>query len=164
MKKRIVFFVLAALVVCIPAGYCQQQMELQVVANSGLVLTSNSGNTLHFTLGEVMVTESQSDNNLLSQGFHQVVVLQSVSDEEPLFSGIKLQVYPNPGSDFLNVETDTPVKVSVVDLHGRSVLPAIMVPVFTSLDVQGLAAGVYFLHATDAAGKIFKIFPVLLTH
>ncbi|MCC6283245.1 MAG: T9SS type A sorting domain-containing protein [Saprospiraceae bacterium] len=163
MKRHHVhLFLLLVLLRSFTALNGQQAMELQVVGAAGSVLANSAGNTFHFTVGELMVTEPQSDNNILSQGFHQIIVWQSVSDAELEHPSFNLRVYPNPGADFLKLETVLPVQVSLFDVHGRLIIPINHISSLATFDVRELAAGTYFLHAADAAGKTLKTYTILL--
>ncbi len=163
MKRyRVVIILWWVLLRSFTALSAQQAMELQVVGAAGSVLANSEGGTLHFTVGEMMVAESQSDNNILPQGFHQIVVWESVPSIDPEDTGFALSVYPNPTTDFLKMETDMPVNVSLFDTHGRLVIPINDVILSATFDVRELAAGTYFLYAADPAGKTLKTFTILL--
>lgn len=159
MKKRRLFFqILAVLFFPVSGLFAQQAMELQVIGAAGSVLSNSAGATIHFTVGEMMVTEKQN-NNILPQGFHQIVVWQIVPSDEPAGIALELKVYPNPTSGFLQIDTDTPVQASMFDLNGRMVLPVTDITTSENFDLTGLAAGTYFLQAIGE-GNVVKSYKV----
>ena len=52
---------------CIPIWISAQSISMDVIAGSGM---SNPNNGISWTLGEVSIQEFQSNNNIISQGFH----------------------------------------------------------------------------------------------
>lgn len=59
------------------------------------------------------------------------------------FNAAKLGVYPNPTSGIVNVYTDRPVTVAVVDMLGKVVFTANNVTRETPINLSGLQKGVY---------------------
>lgn len=154
MKKRhFLFSFLGLLLLPFTPLLGQQAMELQVIGSAGTVLSNSAGVTLHFTIGEMMVAESQN-NNILPQGFHQIVVWQIVPSDEPADIALQVKVYPNPTSGYLQIDTDTPVQVSMFDLNGRMVLPVTDITTSDNFDLTGFAAGTYFLQAIGEANVV----------
>ncbi len=160
MKKRHFLFPFIAMLL-LPAAilWGQQAMELQVVGSAGTVLAGSSGTTLHFTVGEMMVAEAQN-NNILPQGFHQIVVWQIVPSDEPADISFQVKVYPNPTSGYLQVETEMPLQVSMYDLNGRMVLPVSDITSMESFDLTGFASGMYFLRVMEKENSVVKSFKV----
>ncbi|MEO7080067.1 MAG: T9SS type A sorting domain-containing protein [Flavobacteriales bacterium] len=76
------------------------------------------------------------------------VGVQEHSNEE------SISVYPNPGSDNLNVDFDRPglYTVSIVDLQGRTVLERVMRSKDGPLDVSTLSRGMYTVLAINTDG------------
>ncbi|OON67738.1 FG-GAP-like repeat-containing protein [Hymenobacter sp. CRA2] len=66
---------------------------------------------------------------------------------------LAVQVYPNPADNVVTVETPNAARVVLRDLLGRTVRQADAPQRRHQLRVEGLAAGVYLLEATDATGR-----------
>jgi len=68
-----------------------------------------------------------------------------------------LKLYPNPACDLINVELNSiPVNKSftILDLHGKQVMTGNFDGKSTTIDVSGIAAGLYFLHSTNGNQKV----------
>lgn len=114
-----------------------QSTSPTVVNSAGGVIQSNS-HSLEWALGELAVSTLASSNNLLTQGFLQPNVI--IVGTEDLFDESRLAVFPNPVSDWLNLQTDIPdIKtIQVHDVLGRLVLQREFQPL---LDIHQLASG-----------------------
>ncbi len=62
-----------------------------------------------------------------------------------------IRIYPNPVSDYLQIEAAEPVSVRVLSLDGRVVYAD--TEVHRYIDIRGLMNGVYFLQVTDVSGR-----------
>lgn len=114
-----------------------QNLSPTVVNSTGGVIQNNS-HILEWSLGELAVSTLASSNNLLTQGFLQPNV--TIVGTEDLFDESQLAVFPNPVSDWLNLQTDIPdIKtIQVHDVLGRLVLQREFQPL---LDIHQLASG-----------------------
>jgi hypothetical protein len=118
-----------------------QSTSPTVVNSAGGVIQNNS-HSLEWSLGELAVSTLTSPNNLLTQGFLQPNVI--IVGTEDLFDESRLMVFPNPVSDWLNLQTDIPdIKtIQVHDVLGRLVLQREFQPL---LDVQRLESGTFII-------------------
>jgi len=118
-----------------------QNLSPTVVNSSGGVI-SNSSNSLEWSLGELAVSTLTSTNNLLTQGFLQPTT--TIVGTEAPFDESRFSAFPNPVSDWLNLQTDIPEieTVQVHDISGRLVLQSTFQP---SLDVHQLISGMYIV-------------------
>jgi hypothetical protein len=70
----------------------------------------------------------------------------------------KITLFPNPASDFVVIKKDAGVsisKITVYDTMGKVVLTQHLAGSTSSVDVSGLAKGVYTLHVVDADQKFY---------
>lgn len=75
---------------------------------------------------------------------------------EVLEAGNGFSIYPNPTSDFLNIKTDSKIKlVTVFDMSGRKVRAAFENNV---LNVKGLQTGTYIINVETTDGKFSERF------
>lgn len=74
---------------------------------------------------------------------------------------INFKVYPNPATDYLNIEFsafDTDSKIKILSLSGQAIVTQ-TVPKGTSflkISLNGIAKGVYFLELTNNKGRVLK--------
>ena len=65
---------------------------------------------------------------------------------------MSINVYPNPASDVLNIESDTPLSIlQVFDLNGREILTDLKAS--NTINISMLQSGVYFLKLFDKNGR-----------
>ena len=133
-----------------------QNLSPTVVNSSGGVIQNNS-NSLEWSLGELAVSTLTSSDNLLTQGFLQPTVI-TVSTED-LFDESRFSVFPNPVSDWLNLQTDIPdiETVLVHDISGRLVLQSKFLPI---MDVQSLNTGIFVVSLLDKQNQFLYSFKI----
>ena len=78
-----------------------QSITPEVVSNGGDYF-ANSSCSIAWTIGEPMVETAVGTNNTLTQGFHQG--LYTLVNIEKQIVNTKINVYPNPTSDFINID------------------------------------------------------------
>ncbi len=124
-----------------------QSISQKVIANSG-TYTSSGGNSLEFTVGELVVSTLNVSGNILTQGFHQTYTGTSFINEQELM--FTVNVYPNPTVDNVNIvmSSSFPIEftAAVYDSYGKYLFSS---PVSDSckesLSFIDLAAGTYFI-------------------
>ncbi|MBC6991061.1 T9SS type A sorting domain-containing protein [Hymenobacter sp. BT491] len=65
---------------------------------------------------------------------------------------LALRIYPNPASTSFTAETAQPTRLTLLDVTGRTVRSVPALARTHSVDLMGLAAGVYLLRAESASG------------
>lgn len=161
MKKLVLLFVLAI----VSVSFCEAQSLSPTVIASGGDFYSNSTGSLSWTLGESAVDFLSTSSNSLSQGFQQsnTVITLVQNQIQDNFAGY---VFPNPVKDLLNVRLESPskntYKLYLMDMLGRVQNESTVSGsgnLSTEIDMQKLAAGMYFLHiySSDKQIKTFKI-------
>lgn len=133
-----------------------QNLSPTVVNTSGGVI-QNSSHSLEWSLGELAVSTLTSPANLLTQGFLQPNV--TTVGTEDLFDESQLAVFPNPVSDWLNLQTDIPdiETVQVHDVLGRLVLQSQFQPL---LDVHTLNTGTFVVSLFDKQNQFLHSFKI----
>jgi hypothetical protein len=66
------------------------------------------------------------------------------------------RIYPNPMSDWLTIEVDTPSKISFYDALGKLIFSSASFSSIHQIDVAFLSAGIYFVEVNGAFYKIAK--------
>ena len=129
-------------------------------------LISSSGNTfsnntlkMEFSIGELVIETHQiSQNNILTQGFHQPLTNNLVSSSVINYPSI---VYPNPTFNFVTIEFS---KKNTGEIFIYNILGKLMKNYKfdearkKQIDLSGIAEGNYFLHInTDSKKETYKI-------
>ena len=123
-----------------------QVIERDIFSSTGNSAIANSIQ-MDFTIGESIIND-QNLSPKLSQGFQQGDGLTTyvVEIENGL---IHLDLYPNPSSDFLNIQYEGEEinnwKVTLFDIKGTVVRQQEMKTTFLRLDLRECPPGKYFL-------------------
>lgn len=131
-----------------------QKLTPTVFASSGEVSTNQvSGNSLSWTLGEV-VTETIGNDNILTQGFQQEK-LQISSVFETL--DLSLNLYPNPTQSILYIDglIGDNLLYTLSNSKGQIIEENQINSSIQSIRLQNYTAGIYFLQIIEvSSGKL----------
>ena len=133
-----------------------QNLSPTVVNSSGGVI-QNSSHSLEWSLGELAVSTLTSPANLLTQGFLQPTT--TTVGTEDLFDESRFSAFPNPVSDWLNLQTDIPdIKtVQVHDVLGSLVLQSGFQPL---IDLHQLEIGTFVVSLFDNQNQFLHSFKI----
>ena len=127
MKKLILFSIL---LLSLGFNTYSQEISKSVFSSGNGEFTSVLGVNIQFTIGQSFLTNVLSDNkgSFLTQGFEQPTNSNNaglLSPEFPDLELVKMDVYPNPASDYtdleLNMIDNNGAKVAIIDMFGQSV-------------------------------------------
>lgn len=165
MKNITLFFALVCSVALTSQAFAQTSIDRQVIGSAGQLLHSASGASLLFTTGETAIQELTTHCSL-AQGFHQVLVEKStlLSAHQTPTQAVRIQVYPNPVSDLLNIQTDTPIQATLYDLQGKVVVNATNIEQTETIRLQSLSPGAYVLRTQLANGTPASTFRIQIVH
>ncbi|MBA4321533.1 MAG: hypothetical protein C0408_01825 [Odoribacter sp.] len=162
MKRN--FLILMMILFALSAG--AQQIKQEVISSAGGFNVA-SGNTISisWTLGETIIpTFTSSDGTLiLTHGFQQKYIITAV--EENFLDPVQVTVFPNPASDIVNIEFDTPtdgeIKLFLLDTQGRLVKTDQIEAAVTNkqINLQDLSTGIYYLRLVK--GKLVNVYKVI---
>ncbi len=158
--KRYIFTLLTVLV----ALSVNAQVQQEVIASAG-GYNVNGDLSISWTLGETIIPTftSQDGTLILTHGFQQQLIITAV--EENLAVLVNLKVFPNPSSDFVNIQFDSPldgeVNLYIIDSQGKIVKTDIVEPsmVDKQINLQDVPAGIYYLRLTK--GKLVNVYKVI---
>ena len=161
MKRNfvILFFMLFAL----SAG---AQVKQEVIASAGgFNVEAGNSISISWTLGETIIPTftSQDGTLIITHGFQQKLIITAV--EENIVNPVKINVYPNPTSEIVNLEFDTPVDgeflLFLFDSQGKLVKTDQIgvASVSKQINMQGLPAGIYYMKLTK--GKLVNVYKVV---
>jgi hypothetical protein len=157
--KRYIFILVTSLFILNASAQTQQ-----VIASAGGYYTSAVNLTLSWTLGETIIPSYGPTNGLiLTHGFQSI--LRTVTVEENIDTPVKVTVFPNPASDYLNISftdpLDTEVSLILIDAQGKLFKTQVIESSTTEiqLNFQDLPSGLYLLKLTK--GKLSNVYKVI---
>jgi len=175
---QIIIIMLAAF----SASMRAQSLERNVIAAGGK--TKIAGNImLEYTIGETFVKTLSSPSNKITQGFHQptVTVTRVMNEQEaPAViedaaerttaglateaNNFKVEIFPNPATDYIMVRTETVSQIStltLIDISGKLVYSGKLNETEKRIDLGFLPNGKYFLSVRNEDGSINESFKLI---
>jgi len=159
--KKIIIFTIGILCMLSVSG---QQLCPEVISSAGDYFKGSEA-TLSWTIGETVIETFTGTNCILTQGFQQpfisVTGIKKLEDKN-----LKIKVFPNPASDFLNVRFIATEKIDLIieliDLNGKVLLNEKVVTdqLIKQINLKYVKPGSYFLRIRTANGKILEIYKI----
>jgi hypothetical protein len=152
-------------------SFCQHNNQ-SVIAIAGDI--SKAGNiTLEWTLGEPAIETVSTTVGLLTQGFHQpLLVLPPTFIEivpRPTIPNFTIKVNPNPVQAVLHVSlrsfNDRKVNINLSDANGKALYntSANIRSSYISIDMQKYPSGIYLLYITSPINNIVYSYKIVKT-
>lgn len=143
-------------IVCLPLFGMAQSISPEVVASAGDHF-DNGTTQLSWTLGEVVIDTYDNGTNILTQGFHQTQL--TVTSVEETLANVRLNMYPNPTSELLNVElgnNESDINLQLFDMSGKLVHQAKIEAYQTKyvVPMNLVATGNYLVQMQSVDGKM----------
>lgn len=136
----------------------------QVVGSAGMSYENQNVN-LSWTLGEVAIMTLENQNQMLTQGFHQPILVVLNSDDVTTFDKT-IKVFPNPTSDYVILQVDNEINQSMFyrlyDFAGQLIQFDIITSELTNINFEFLPAGVYLITINDSIRQL-KSFRIIKT-
>ncbi len=115
------------------------------VSNSTLTLTEAGTGTITIT-----ITADDGSGQTTSNSFEvEVSEIPLGLDEE-----ISIEVYPNPATDYININTDKKVIIDLINLHGQTIQTVDGTNV--RMDVRNISTGTYLLKISDGKSSVTR--------
>jgi hypothetical protein len=154
----------AAVALCFTAVSQAQSIAPSVVSSGGDFF-SNSQGMIAWTVGEPMTETYSSASNFVTQGFHQP--LDSITSIGEPGIPVNASVYPNPTTDFVNIQFGEDVSgLFVIDVY-NALGQRMQTEQFsasasgrTQINLSGYATGVYFIQVRAVNGKANTTFKI----
>ena len=145
MKRWLLLALVGGSAYTLPA----QELAQTVIGSAGNYQSHPTVGNLHWTVGEIAVEEFQNEH-VLSQGFQQgyiIDIVSAIGDETFYDEKLKVKVYPNPTSGWIQLETDLPGNQEIVmtDLLGQHLFTHMAAHTGEIIDLQPLPSGIYLL-------------------
>ncbi len=143
-----------------------QEIKQHVVASAGgFDISGDNSISLSWTLGELVIetVESGSGDIVLTQGFHQTMILIDAIQKNPEL-GVDVTVFPNPTSELVNIDFSAPLPgktdIFLNSADGRLVYTGKLLPgeEIKQINMQQYPDGTYILRIQNGIRiNIYKI-------
>jgi hypothetical protein len=139
------------------------QLNQEVIATSG-GYNVNGNVSLSWTLGETIIPtlHSQDGSLILSHGFQQKLLVTAI--EETFSDLFKIKVFPNPASDAISIQFNSPVNdeitVDILDTQGKILKTDKIEPasVEKQMNLQDLPGGIYYFRLSRGKNRnVYKV-------
>ena len=70
------------------------------------------------------------------------------------FYGMGIHIWPNPATDFINVETSNAEKIEIINFLGQTIISTNV----ESVSIDGLESGIYFVRVSNSNSTVTKKF------
>jgi len=172
MKKMLKYFLLSIMFFL---GFHIYYLHAQeaIIATGGNA--RGSSGSVSYSIGQVLYIPIPGTTTSVAPGVQQPYEISVVTGIEET-EGIELMisVYPNPAIDFLmlRIEPDKLINSGSVcyrfyDMHGKLAIHKNIVSDYTSIPMENLAPGIYFLKIMDSDGevgqRVIKTFKIIKT-
>ena len=141
MRKGILFCLTLAI-----SGLAFSQSADRTLVSSGGGTYQAGDYQADVSIGEPVISTLSGGGFVLTQGFQQSML--TITEVEQ-FLNVEVQMYPNPASDYLNIQFPAgefnTVTIRVTDLTGKVIMIEELQSELTRLDVLGWNAGTYIL-------------------
>ena len=152
LKRSVVIILFIAALLYVPTTVWGQKVQPEVQSAAGGHF-ANSTLRMSWTIGEIAVETLSNGNLRLTQGFHQPVIIKTVSVEEEYKSSFS--VYPNPAVDYVMINTGSykGFRVEMRNLIGELIYEGRSEDNILRIDFGVLANGTYMLTLYSETGR-----------
>lgn len=141
-----------------------QSLLSEVIGSAGDYSESSSGSNLHWTVGEIAISNYEQENTILSEGFHQTYLDDYINAvwESPE-NNFSISVLPNPAQNWIIIDSEHPdqLQFNIFNLNGQKLISAQTVANGKKeVNIQNLPAGMYLISISED-GRLLKNFKVI---
>jgi len=130
-------FTIIALVLSLGLNAQEQHVE----SSSGGQYFFSTG-SMTWTVGEVVINTIQSPDNHLTQGFNQTRI--NFIGIEEYNNRINVSVFPNPTTDFININASKKTTLRIYDIS-QKLVKVVSVEKQDKVDLSNISSGTYLL-------------------
>ncbi len=159
MKKLLSF----AMCYFIGLGLILAQSTTPEVVSSGGEFFEGSNASLSWTVGETITETSGNLNISLTQGFQQGSYTIVNIYEKPE-SKISISIFPNPTTDFININinnSDETFEVWLIDINGKTIFSDNSITKSSKIDLSSYLASNYILKVKSKDGSLLKSYKII---
>lgn len=148
------------LIVLIATSMYAKGQTPEAVASAGGSGASNQA-SVDWTLGEVITETLSYENGFVTQGLHQHAAIEITTDIAMV--GLEVNVYPNPTSEGISIDTENlpSVNMYLLDMRGHILWEKQKPSPIELLDLSGYASGNYLLQVVNPANKQIAILKIV---
>lgn len=134
--------------------FCTLVMQAQTIKRSVIGAAGNTSTagtvTLRSTIGETMTNKFTGSSAQISQGFQQwSISVARIEDETITETMFKFNVYPNPVTDFVNIESLRELvqatTILLTDINGKVLQQAALADKQTQINFDTYSPGTYII-------------------
>lgn len=157
--KNIYKIILSLIAMCSFTFVQAQSIERSVIASAG-ASQSASGVKLNSTVGEAITQTKTTGSVILNQGFQQGDILPVGLEENQI--KIDYSFYPNPTSDFINIELTSEksgeANLQILSIEGKIIQTETFQliqsqTIYKQFDLSSLTNGMYLISIQSKDGK-----------
>ena len=157
IMKKTIYYLTALLLFAISNTTAQTAIS----ANGGTATAA--GTEVSWTIGEPIIATVSDGTTTLTQGFHQTkITVTAVNDIQD--TGIEIEVYPNPTSDFVTIHfnklIDKPT-YSLFDFNGKIIEQKNILGNDIKVNMTNCAEGSYLLRISHKKKQPLQTFKVI---
>ncbi len=147
------------------------ELEPVITADSFQLSTMLPYDTYQWLLnGEVIPEATSQTYSVMANGDYSVIVgdyksgcadtsapytvSNATAIDDAVTMAMRIKVYPNPASDFINIQAPVPVRVQVTSIEGKIMEQGGNLRV---INVKSMPPGVYFIRISNAEGTLLKV-------
>jgi hypothetical protein len=141
-----------------------QQIKQEVIASAGgFNVASGSSISISWTLGETVIPTFSAGGLIITHGFQQKILVTTI--EENILNPVKVTVFPNPTSEGVTIEFETPtdgeISLYLLDNQGKMIKTEQIEAATTTKEIkmQDLPSGIYYLRLTK--GRLVNVYKVV---
>jgi hypothetical protein len=141
---------------------CNLPLHAQESINAGGGDIIDPAIGVSYSLGQPFFEPVTNAESSVTPGIQQAYEISIISGL-PEITGLQLQAYPNPATDYLNLSfpgfNEKKYTMTLIDQSGRIIYIDEIKNELSQIEVQALASGVYFLQIAEKEQqiKVFKI-------
>jgi len=141
-------------------GFNQVYAQQATAASGGD--TSSSGGSVAFSVGQIVYTTNTGTTGSVAQGVEQPYEISITTGLAETGINLNLSAYPNPTTNYLMLQIDNfdkDLSYQLYDISGKLLESNTIVANSTTIKMEQLATGSYFLKVTqnNTLVKTFKI-------
>ena len=143
---------------------CFYSFAQEVVSSSGESYSNASG-SIDYTIGEVTIETVTDGTNTLTQGQHQPKL--NINSVPSINNTFEVNLFPNPTAHHATLTVtriSKGLKYEVFDASGKIIQSANVNELTTTINLQSIASGQYFLKLTDDVSGQFNSFQLIKTN
>lgn len=131
-----------------------------IIANAQEVTTTSGGSMtnssiqVNWSIGEIFTESISTNNSALTAGLNQPEIKISTLVEN-LKNRANISIYPNPTTQFVNIEHDksVPLKAKISTINGRLISIKEFNEKKFQLDFSNFESGIYIIEIADSSEK-----------